>query len=164
MVECNARISLISLLLTLGQGKPSQASLQPAGATIERAAIHHAADGRLFYFVTADSRLPAIVWKSAGSGRGKFKHVIACSIGVVNFRHLLKILHARLHIRTEFAVHNLALEGETYRGSTLWKMWRMYWWLSSAAEADVVVFVDGDALFGGCSLAQVGWVVGAAGW
>ena len=85
--------------------------------TLDRAIPHQTADGRRFYFVTADTRRPAHVRKSR-----------------------------------EVQQFNIALQNENFRGATLWKIWRMWWWLPKAADADVVVFTDGEAVFGGCRL------------
>lgn len=48
--------------------------------------------------------------------------------------------------------HNIALQHEAYRGGTLWKFWKMYRWIASAAAIDIVVFTDSDVIFGGCAL------------
>ena len=50
--------------------------------------------------------------------------------------------------------HNIALRNESYRGGTLWKFWKMYRWLPPASSVDLVVFLDGDVVFGGCRLEQ----------
>lgn len=88
-------------------------------------AVHHARagfrsrDGRLFYVVTADSRLPLLV-----------------RLGYTNL-----------------TAHNIAADGEAFRGGTLWKIWKMWLWLPRAEHSgvDVVIFTDGDMLFGGCT-------------
>ena len=97
------------------------------------AAAHRTPDRRTFYFITADDRIT---------------HQLSPALPFT-----------RLHL------HNIALKNEFFRGGTLWKIWKVWRWLPRTpisqrlyrssprnGAKDVVVFVDGDATFGGCAL------------
>ena len=97
------------------------------------AAAHRTPDRRTFYFITADDRIT---------------HQLSPALPFT-----------RLHL------HNIALKNEFFRGGTLWKIWKVWRWLPRTpisqrlyrssprnGAKDVVVFVDGDVVFGGCAL------------